>query len=377
MKGVLGGVLLVAALGGTAAAGSYRWPTTFGIVVTAGYDNNNGTGAPLDWQCGGNSYSNHRGTDIGTPRFTDVYAGAGGWVKASADGFGDGGLGSTDGGGFGNHIAIYHGAGDETIYGHLTAGTGLPANGATVACSEHIGQSGTSGNSSGPHLHFETRVGVDEAGSYYSGSADDPYMGPCSGPLSYWTNQNGGAPTTDCFAPVPPDMCGGLTAECQGNVLRVCDAGTIVDHDCTGDGLACGTDGAGAPACVAPPGADADGDGTPAGADCDDADPAVHPGATESCDGVDSDCSGTTDDDLVRSCCGTGMQNCAGADWGACDVVCADPDQSNDVAGGCAVGHGGGRGAPGTSCTLLLLLGLATVRRVSRASRRSASRPAR
>ena len=43
---------------------------------------------------------------------------------------------------------------------------------------------------------------------------------------------------------------------------------------------------------------DADGDGYSAD-DCDDADPAVHPGATEACDGVDNDCSGAIDDDAI------------------------------------------------------------------------------
>ena len=41
---------------------------------------------------------------------------------------------------------------------------------------------------------------------------------------------------------------------------------------------------------------DADGDGHPAETDCDDTDPATHPGATERCDGVDNDCNGRIDD---------------------------------------------------------------------------------
>jgi murein DD-endopeptidase MepM/ murein hydrolase activator NlpD len=145
-----------------------------------------------------NTYSGHDGTDIGVPRGTPVYAALAGSVKFRADGFGDGFLGSTDGGGFGNHVAIYHGDGDETIYGHMTAGSGLPGLGSSVSCADGIGASGNSGNSSGPHLHFETRVGVDPNGSYYSGSADDPYAGECGGPLTYWVDQLTDRPTTTC-----------------------------------------------------------------------------------------------------------------------------------------------------------------------------------
>ncbi len=44
--------------------------------------------------------------------------------------------------------------------------------------------------------------------------------------------------------------------------------------------------------------ADADGDGSPAGEDCDDRDPAVHPGATERCNDQDDDCDGDIDEEL-------------------------------------------------------------------------------
>jgi murein DD-endopeptidase MepM/ murein hydrolase activator NlpD len=186
---------LALSISGSASANPYRWPLADGDrYVTAHYDHGNVT----DWACGNNTYSGHRGTDIGVVKFTPVYAAASGWVKHRTDGYGDGYIGNTDGGGFGNCVAIYHADGNETIYGHLAAGTGLPALGATVTCADGIGGSGTSGNSSGPHLHFETRVGVDENGSYYSGSADDPYAGECGGPISFWTDQAGDTPTLQC-----------------------------------------------------------------------------------------------------------------------------------------------------------------------------------
>jgi hypothetical protein len=319
------------------AEGLYRWPTV-AAPVTAHYDNNNGSGAALDWECGGNSYSGHDGTDIGVAKNTDVYAAASGYVKKSADGYGDGYLGSTDGGGFGNHVAIFHGGGDETIYGHLLAGTGIPAMGTQLACGERIGGSGTSGSSTGPHLHFETRVGVDENGSYYSGFADDPYAGPCSGPLSYWVNQNGGTPTADCKAAMPPDQCGDVPAEgtCAGALLRRCEAGQVVERDCAGEGLACAAVAAGGADCVAPT-ADGDGDGAAEGADCDDTDPGVHPGATEVCNALDDDCSGAADDALMRTCsCGTGLETCTAGTWAGCPADCPGiSDDPPSVGGGC------------------------------------------
>ena len=64
--------------------------------------------------------------------------------------------------------------------------------------------------------------------------------------------------------------------------------------------LACKDDGAEVVDSEIPPSdsaapADLDGDGSPAGEDCDDERADVFPGAEELCDGVDNDCDGTTD----------------------------------------------------------------------------------
>ncbi|MCC6555820.1 MAG: putative metal-binding motif-containing protein [Polyangiaceae bacterium] len=79
---------------------------------------------------------------------------------------------------------------------------------------------------------------------------------------------------------------------------------------------------------------DGDGDGHPDGPDCDDSNPAVHPGAVELCNGADDDCDGQ-----VEEGCGGG----GGADGDATQ----DPPAGIDVSAGdaqdpagCAYGRG-------------------------------------
>lgn len=58
-------------------------------------------------------------------------------------------------GGYGNYVVIRHGNGSQTLYAHLSSnGVGV---GAVVAAGEVIGAMGTSGRSTGSHLHFEVR----------------------------------------------------------------------------------------------------------------------------------------------------------------------------------------------------------------------------
>lgn len=58
---------------------------------------------------------------------------------------------------------------------------------------------------------------------------------------------------------------------------------------------------------------DGDGDGVAASQDCDDADPAIYPGATEVCDGLDQDCDGAADDGVPSD--GAGCQEPAAPVW--------------------------------------------------------------
>jgi murein DD-endopeptidase MepM/ murein hydrolase activator NlpD len=66
-------------------------------------------------------------------------------------------------GGYGNTVVIDHGGGLTTLYAHMTRVR--TSEGARVDQGELIGDMGSTGNSTGPHLHFETRV---------NGSAQDP-----------------------------------------------------------------------------------------------------------------------------------------------------------------------------------------------------------
>ncbi len=174
----------------------FRLPLAVDTSVHYYYDDNRNSGSLTDWKCGGETYDNHNGTDFsGGPRGTAIYAGAVGTLKEKVDGFGDGFVGSSDGGGAGNHVVLNHGGSPNfhTWYMHMTAGSvTTKAVGSSIACGEKIGGVGTSGSSSGLHLHF----GVYPDGPNFV--HDDPYSGSCGGPISYWVNQNGGHPTTTC-----------------------------------------------------------------------------------------------------------------------------------------------------------------------------------
>ncbi len=75
-------------------------------------------------------------------------------VLASADGIVS--LAITGTTGYGKHIILDHGSGYQTLYAHLSA-ISVPV-GQNVRQGQMIGTSGNTGNSTGPHLHFELRM---------------------------------------------------------------------------------------------------------------------------------------------------------------------------------------------------------------------------
>jgi len=87
----------------------------------------------------------HTGVDIAAAWGSPVYAAAPGWV-IYAGWFG----------GYGKIVLIDHGGGVSTLYGHLSAILVKP--GSQVARGALIGRVGSTGYSTGPHLHFEVRL---------------------------------------------------------------------------------------------------------------------------------------------------------------------------------------------------------------------------
>lgn len=113
-----------------------------------------GGSARLDWPAAGSITSNfgtrwgsmHEGVDIGAGYGSNVTAAAGGTVIAAG----------WDGG-YGMAVEISHGGGLVTKYAHLSSIGVSP--GQYVGRGEVIGQVGSTGNSTGPHLHFEVIIG--------------------------------------------------------------------------------------------------------------------------------------------------------------------------------------------------------------------------
>ncbi|AXL89301.1 M23 family peptidase [Streptomyces sp. CB09001] len=111
-------------------------------------------------QNGGMWAHKHSGQDFAVPIGTNVVAAHGGTVVKA------GGNGAGDGPAYGNAIVVKHGNGTYSQYAHLSKIN--VKIGQIVKTGQSIAKSGNTGNSSGPHLHFEIRTTPNY------GSAVDP-----------------------------------------------------------------------------------------------------------------------------------------------------------------------------------------------------------
>jgi hypothetical protein len=227
--------LLALALAGPAAAQDYIFPTTpadYGHWYPTAYKDHGGQ----DWNCGNIYYSGHNGSDYGAGSWSgmdagrDIVAAADGVVEYTNDGVADdcstGDCGG--GGGYGNYVKLAHADGKVTYYAHMKTWSVAVSTGDAVSCGQKLGELGSSGNSTGPHLHFEVRV---------DNVAHDPFDGPCSAPPSYWTDQgaHGGLPGLTCDGSEPCAPISGL--EC-GVPLDTANNGggsttSVVTYNCT------------------------------------------------------------------------------------------------------------------------------------------------
>ena len=150
----------------------------------------------LDYECSSRTYDlssgyNHAGTDYFTWPFgwlkltnsqVRIVAAAAGTIVGRSDGNYD--RSCTFNSGNWNAVYVRHADGSIAWYGHMKSGSPTPKPiGGTVGAGEYLGVVGSSGSSTGPHLHFE----LYDA----NGVLVDPYHGTCN-PLpsgSWWQVQ--------------------------------------------------------------------------------------------------------------------------------------------------------------------------------------------
>ena len=124
--------------GGKAYSGSLTWPCPSYSRISSPYGYRT---HPIS-----GTRKLHKGLDIAASKGNPVVAAAPGTVVKSY-------FSSS----YGNYVAISHGGGMMTAYAHMTRR--MVSAGDTVSAGQQIGTVGSTGNSTGPHLHFEVYVG--------------------------------------------------------------------------------------------------------------------------------------------------------------------------------------------------------------------------
>jgi murein DD-endopeptidase MepM/ murein hydrolase activator NlpD len=139
--------------------GGYIWPVDSRYITST----MGGRSSP-----GGVGSTNHKGTDIGRVGYTSkIYAAKAGTVIVSQYS-----------NSYGHYVVVSHGAGNTTLYAHMSSRK--VSVGQYVNQGDVLGITGSTGNSTGPHLHFEiTENGVRV--NPLSGHGAQPRMGYLTG----------------------------------------------------------------------------------------------------------------------------------------------------------------------------------------------------
>ena len=142
------------------------------------------SGGILDWDCSAFTYDGHHGHDIDLRTFGEqdigvpVFAALDGTVAAWHDGEFD--RNTSAQGQPANYVILFHGGTHYTWYYHLRRNSVAVTNGQSVRAGQQLGLAASSGNSTGPHLHFESR---------HNGTFYEPSKGQCGPGASGWVSQ--------------------------------------------------------------------------------------------------------------------------------------------------------------------------------------------
>lgn len=124
--------------GSVYSGGEFLWPTPSCTYITSAF-------APQRVNPVTGKLRPHTGTDIGAQYGATVIAAASGTVRYSGWN-----------GGYGNCVIIDHGGGRSTLYAHMSSIA--VSSGQSVSAGQTVGRVGSTGNSTGPHLHFEVLI---------------------------------------------------------------------------------------------------------------------------------------------------------------------------------------------------------------------------
>jgi len=184
-----------------AMSASYGWPLqqASGVnncsyyYIGAYVDEDTTSPGIKDWNCGTVTYDGHRGTDITSSPYPfysmdnnqlNVVAAAPGTIVNKVDGNFDKNCAINSS--TANYIIVQHADNSVALYWHMKKNSLTTKTiGQSVAAGEFLGQVGSSGDASGPHLHFEVWSGTT------ANTLKDPFSGPCNifNASSLWTSQ--------------------------------------------------------------------------------------------------------------------------------------------------------------------------------------------
>lgn len=147
-RSIAGGAPIVVAQAQVPALHGQLGCPVLGAIVTQGFGPTS-----VEVEPPGFGYAHfHTGIDLAAPLGTPVYAATSGFVEVAGTEVDALGIPV----GYGNYIELGSGQGEEQIYGHLSSIAVSPNE--VVPAGTILGEVGSTGNSTGPHLHFEVRL---------------------------------------------------------------------------------------------------------------------------------------------------------------------------------------------------------------------------